>query len=155
MSVMMGSWRTANQFYTAKIQKKTETAKNTFGFFRIYLYLCGEYTHSDMKKLVIYVVVVACAILISAAKPIQDCKCKNRNNKEIPLHGRVKVVSGLADFQVQVVSGLADLRVKKVNSFPDKCGEWQFVDSHADFTIEFVDGLADFTIEYVSSHSGQ
>lgn len=85
-----------------------------------------------------------------ADSPVKDCRCKG-----IPLHGRVRVVDGNADFTVRVVtSALADLSVRRVTSYPNECGEWQFVNDFSDFTVRFVDGSADFTIRYVDSYSG-
>ena len=108
-----------------------------------------------MKKLVFYIVVIAAVALSLSAKPIQDCKCKKGDGKEIPLHGRVRVVDSHADFTVRVVDSHADLHVKKVQSHPNNCGEWRFVDSHADFTIRFVSSHADFTVRFVESFPGQ
>ena len=109
-----------------------------------------------MKKLVLFVIVIAGAVLVSATRPIQDCKRKsNRSGKEIPLWGRVQVVNAHADFTVKVVNAHADLDVKKVNAFANSCGEWQFVEAHADFTVKFVDAHADFTIKYVNSFPRQ
>jgi len=105
-----------------------------------------------MKKLAVYAVAtLTCATLLVVASPVRECKCKN-----IPLFGCVKVVNSQhADFRVRVVdSQHADLRVKTVSSSPRSCGEWQFVDSHPDFTVRFVDSHADFTIRYVEHHSG-
>lgn len=74
--------------------------------------------------------------------------------KNVPLHGRVKVVDAFPDFTVKIVDFFPDLRVKKVSSFPDHCGEWLFVDSFPDFTIKFVDAFPDFTIKYVDFFPG-
>lgn len=78
-----------------------------------------------------------------------DCRCK-----EIPLHGKVQVVSSFADFQVEIVGSFEDLRVEKVKAFPDECGQWQFVESFPDFTVEFVESFPDFTIRYVDAFPG-
>jgi len=80
---------------------------------------------------------------------LSDCKCKN-----VELKGRVKIVKSGADFKVKIVDSFADLRVKKVKSFPINCGEWQFVDSGEDFTIQFVSNFPDFTIMYVDNFAG-
>jgi hypothetical protein len=55
---------------------------------------------------------------------------------------------------VKVVNAFEDLKVKTVSSFPDDCGEWQFVDSFPDFTIQFVDAFSDFTIQFVDAFPG-
>lgn len=72
----------------------------------------------------------------------------------IKLCGKVQVVKSFADIKVQVVNSFPDLRVKRVSSFPDEIGEWQFVDSFPDFTIQFVDSFPDITIQYVNSFPG-
>ena len=46
------------------------------------------------------------------------------------------------------------VKVKRVTSFPDKIGEWQFVDAFPDFTIQFVDAFPDIKIQYVNSFPG-
>ncbi len=76
------------------------------------------------------------------------------NGRTIPLYGRVQVVSAAADFTVEVRSQAADLRVKTVSCCAQACGEWEFVSSAADFTVQFVSSAADLTIEYVSSFPG-
>ena len=64
-----------------------------------------------------------------------NCTCKG-----IPLYGRVKVVTGLADFDVKVVNALSDIDVK-IDDLPTRCGEWKFVDALEDFSIRFVDAF--------------
>ena len=88
---------------------------------------------------------------ISHSKDIQviDCKCKN-----IELKGRVKIVTSGADFRIKIVESLSDLRVKKVNRSAIECGEWQFVSSGEDFTVEFVSTFPNFTIKYVEDSPG-
>jgi hypothetical protein len=80
---------------------------------------------------------------------IIDCKCKN-----IELKGRVKVVTFGADLRIKVVESQPDLRVKKVARSAIECGEWHFVDSGEDFTIQFVNEFPDFTIKYVEVSPG-
>lgn len=79
----------------------------------------------------------------------ENCTCKG-----IPLYGEVQVVNSNADFRVEVVNSFEDLRVEVVNSNALKCGEWIFVQSNPDFTIEFVPSNADFTITYVKTQPG-
>ena len=74
----------------------------------------------------------------------KNCRCNN-----IELKGRVKVVTSGADLRIKVVDSQPDLRVKKVDRSPIECGEWQFVNSGEDFTVEFVANFPDFTIKYV------
>jgi len=96
--------------------------------------------------------IVLMAIILTSFtndKPIVDCKCKG-----IPLHGKVKVVTAFADFQVQKVTAFPDIKVKKVTCFPDHCGEWQFVDAFPDFTIQYVTAFPDFTVQFVDAFPG-
>lgn len=79
----------------------------------------------------------------------ENCTCNG-----IPLFGRVEVVNSNADFKVQIVNSFENLMVEKVNSNALKCGEWIFVNSNADFTIEFVSSNPDFTIRYVETQPG-
>ena len=44
--------------------------------------------------------------------------------------------------------------VKIVDLFPDKCGEWQIVDSFPDLKVQLVDSFADLKIKYVDSFPG-
>ncbi|MDD4847997.1 MAG: hypothetical protein PHR53_04440 [Bacteroidales bacterium] len=67
--------------------------------------------------------------------------------KETPLYGKVKVVEYFADFKVQIVSSFPDLRVKSCH-FASSCGEWEFVESFPDFTVQFVEYFPDFTIQF-------
>jgi hypothetical protein len=66
----------------------------------------------------------------------------------------VKIVTYGADFRIKVVDSQPDLRVKKVVRFPVECGEWQFVDLDADFTVQIVSTFPDFTIQYVEISPG-
>ena len=72
----------------------------------------------------------------------------------IKLAGKVKVVDSFPDVRVKIVRSFPDLRVKKVESFADECGEWQFVDSFADFTIQYVDQFADVEAVFVEHNPG-
>ena len=72
----------------------------------------------------------------------------------IALHGKVKVVESFADIRIKAVSSFPDLKVKRVNSFADDCGEWQFVDSFPDFTVQYVDSFPDLEIAWVESFPG-
>ena len=72
----------------------------------------------------------------------------------VALKGDVEVVESFPDFKVKVVSSFPDLKVERVASFPDDCGQWRFVDSFPDFTVQFVDSFPDFTIQYVDSFPG-
>lgn len=72
----------------------------------------------------------------------------------IPLHGEVGIVERGGDISVEVVTSFPDLQVKPVESFPGDCGEWEFVESFPDFTINFVNAFPDLTIEFVESFPG-
>lgn len=72
----------------------------------------------------------------------------------IKLAGKVKVVDSFPDVRVKAVSSFPDLKVKKVSSFADECGEWQFVDSFADFKIQYVDSFPDVEVAWVESFPG-
>ena len=100
------------------------------------------------KKLALFLLFIGA---VSAANPIDKKTCSING---IKLAGKVKVVKSFADFKVKVVSSFPDIEVKKVGSFPDDCGEWKFVDSFPDFTIQYVDSFPDFSIRMVDSFPG-
>ena len=56
--------------------------------------------------------------------------------------------------KVQVVNSFPDLKVKRVDNFPDKIGEWKFVDNFPDFTIQYVKSFPDIKIQFVNSFPG-
>ena len=74
--------------------------------------------------------------------------------REPLLCGKVKVVTHNADIKVKVVDSFPDLKVKKVTSFPDHIGEWQFVESFPDFTIQYVESFPDIKIKFVNAFPG-
>jgi hypothetical protein len=74
--------------------------------------------------------------------------------KKIKLFGKVKVVDGGGDIKIRVTDSGEDLRVKAVENFADECGEWQFVDSFPDFTVQYVSGEEDIKIRFVESWPG-
>lgn len=82
----------------------------------------------------------------------KDCKCLSAEQagKDIPLWGKVEVVSIGEDFRVKVVTIDPDLLVDTTGCCPTECGEWQFVDCLGDFTIRFVNIDEDFSIQYSS-----
>lgn len=78
------------------------------------------------------------------------------------LAGKVQVVTSkgkatdrVPTFDVKLVNSFQDLKVKSVNSFPSKCGEWQFVNSYPDFKIRYVKSSPDFEIKMVTSFPGR
>lgn len=72
----------------------------------------------------------------------------------IKLAGKVKVVDSFPDIRVKAVSSFPDVKVKRVSSFADECGEWQFVESFANFKIQYVDSFPDIEIAWVDSFPG-
>ena len=116
-----------------------------------------------MKKVVTIFFLLFSFAMVYAAEP--DSTIVDQNNsgpidrenctcKDIPLYGRVQVVTSFADFDVRVVTSFPDLDVEVVTSFPDRCGKWEFVNSFPDFTIRFVESFPDFTIQFVNSFPG-
>lgn len=93
-----------------------------------------------MRKMQLFLSCGIIFLLFFAGKPV-DCTLKGKF-----LGGRVKVVSSGADFKVKLVNSNPDLEVKKVSHDNKRCGEWYFVESFQDFTIQFVDHGEDFTI---------
>jgi len=77
------------------------------------------------------------------AKPIkEDCTCKG-----IKLWGKVKIVENFENFKVKIVENFEDIRID-TNNYPYKCGQWQFVNYHEDFSVKFVDYHEDFSIKF-------
>jgi len=72
----------------------------------------------------------------------------------IQLEGKVRVVTSFPDVKVQLVTSFPDLKVRSMDSFADDCGEWQFVDSFPDFTVQFVESFPDVKIQFVESFPG-
>ena len=69
--------------------------------------------------------------------------------------GRIRIVEGIADFDVKIDNRWPDLRVKIVdNGLPNEPGEWEIVTFAEDFTIRFVDCCEDFTIQFVEEFEG-
>jgi hypothetical protein len=66
----------------------------------------------------------------------------------VALTGRAKVVSAGGQIKVRVVPGVADFGVRTADRSTGKCGEWRFVSTQADFTVEIVDSGEDFTISF-------
>lgn len=64
----------------------------------------------------------------------------------IAMYGRVRVVSAGARFKIRIVRSNAMLQVKSVARQPANCGEWQFVSSKPNFTVQIVLSGEDFTI---------
>ena len=49
---------------------------------------------------------------------------------------------------------LAGLKVKTVENFPNKIGEWKFVENFPDFTIQYVTSFPDIKIQFVNNFPG-
>jgi hypothetical protein len=90
-------------------------------------------------KFSFFIIIIICLMAFTSSdNPVnKECKCK-----DIPLFGKVRIVTSLATFKVKVVEYLPDLNVQVVESLPQSCGQWQFVSSLEDFTIMYVDALA-------------
>ena len=104
-----------------------------------------------MKKVICFLVIGIFFLFGAGSAWAQLNMCTAKGKK---LYGKVKVVNSFADIKVKVVNSLADIRVKKVTSFPNSCGEWQFVDSFPDFTIQYVDSFPDITVQFVNAFPG-
>jgi len=72
----------------------------------------------------------------------------------IAMYGRVRVVSAGARFKIRLLGTNAALQVKTVKHQPVSCGEWQFVSSKPNFTVQIVRSGEDFTISLGSDHPG-
>ncbi|CAB4675844.1 MAG: hypothetical protein F2652_03810 [Actinobacteria bacterium] len=79
----------------------------------------------------------------SILKSFPSCKFNG-----VALTGRAKVVSAGGQIKVRVVPGVADFGVRTADRSTGKCGEWRFVSTQADFTVEIVDSGEDFTISF-------
>lgn len=79
----------------------------------------------------------------SILKSFPSCKING-----VALTGRAKVVSAGGQIKVRVVPGVADFGVRTADRSTGKCGEWRFVSTQADFTVEIVDSGEDFTISF-------
>ncbi len=97
-----------------------------------------------MKKLFFGLLFIGTFSTGVAAEIAPDCTYQG-----IRLYGRVKVVDFMPDFYVQRVDFMPDLRVQETVFEGNSCGEWKFVDSMPDFTIQYVDFMPDFTIQFV------
>ena len=110
-----------------------------------------RYIFYAMKTLLFSLFVPVVFLFSGSTKPIdkEHCSCEN-----IPLYGDVKVVESFGDFKVKVVERWEDLDVESVKYSPSHCGEWRFVESFPDFTIEYVESFPDFTIKFVEHFPG-
>ena len=79
----------------------------------------------------------------SILKSFLSCKFNG-----VLLAGRAKVVSVGGQIKVRVVPGVADFGVRTADRATGKCGDWRFVSTQADFTVEIVDSGEDFTISF-------
>ena len=79
----------------------------------------------------------------SILKSFPSCKFNG-----VALTDRAKVVSAGGQIKVRVVPGVADFGVRTADRSTGKCGEWRFVSTQADFTVEIVDSGEDFTISF-------
>lgn len=107
--------------------------------------------HCQWRWLFVAAGLVIAAVLWGTAHAEVNPDCTLRGTA---LHGKVQVVPRFATFKVQVVSSFPDLKVERVARFSDRCGQWQFVDSFPDFTIQYVKSFPDLTIQFVPRFPG-
>jgi len=102
-----------------------------------------------MKTLLIGVLILILSTSFSDNPITPDCKCKG-----IPLHGRVRIVSARADFDVRIVSSNEDLFVDTTGYGNRGCGDWRIVSENWDFTVRFVSNSSDFKIRIATFRRG-
>lgn len=104
-----------------------------------------------MKTLLFSLFVPVVFLFSGSTKPIdkEHCSCEN-----IPLYGKVKVVSSGAKFQIRIVEYSEDIDVHIVKYSPSHCGEWEIVEYGEDFSVEFVEYGEDFSIKFVEYSPG-
>ena len=105
-----------------------------------------------MKTFAKLFLVTTMLVLLIPSMCLAGAVSKDGYYNGIKLCGKVKVVTHNAD--IKVVDSFPDLKVKKVNSFPDHNGEWQFVESFPDFTIQYVESFPDIKIKFVNAFPG-
>lgn len=66
------------------------------------------------------------------------------------VYGKITVVKEFGDIRVRPVDEFGDITVRFVDAFAQKPGEWEIVPpGHPyDFKIQYVDGHADFTVDF-------
>ncbi len=107
-----------------------------------------------MKTFAKLFLVITLLVLLIPSMCLAGAVSKDGYYNGIKLCGKVKVVTHNADIKVKVVDSFPDLKVKKVTSFPDHIGEWQFVESFPDFTIQYVESFPDIKIKFVNAFPG-
>lgn len=112
------------------------------------------YTVMRKRKATGLLLLVPVAALLCSMRP-GECITRDGMFRGKRLCGRVRIVSGSADFRVRVVDSFEDLGVVVKSGFAGKPGEWQFVSGGgADFTVRIVESHPDFTIKFVGSFPG-
>ncbi|MEP0749264.1 MULTISPECIES: hypothetical protein [unclassified Coleofasciculus] len=89
--------------------------------------------------------------IVSAQSVINKATC-TYNGK--PLYGKIKIVESLPDIKVKIVSSSPDLIVEPVTAFPQRCGQWQFVESFPDLKVQIVENFPDIQIQFVNNFPG-
>ncbi len=110
-----------------------------------------EKSYMNIKTLLLLLLV---AFIASASDlKAQENPCLH---KEHNLYGKVRFVeyASSADIKIKVVEAHEDLRVKLVESFANKCGLWQAVDSFPDLKVYITPFEADLKVKFVSSFPG-
>ncbi len=78
-----------------------------------------------------------------------DCTAfSTKQNKWLPLWGKVSQVSFNPDFKVKIDTTFGALKVQQATSFATKCGQWLNASSGQAFTYQLVTFGEDFTIGY-------
>ena len=102
-----------------------------------------------MKTLFIGVLTAVLFTSFTTGPITPDCRCKG-----IALHGKVRVVTANADFDVRIVTSGEDLFVDTTGYGAQGCGDWRIVPSNSDFKVRFVTGACDFKIRIVTFRRG-
>lgn len=98
-----------------------------------------------LPMLLLYFLLLALFVVATNAEPASS-KLQGCSVNGIYLKGRVQVVSAFGDVKIREVGTGADLQVRIVD-LPQSCGEWRFVDSLPDFTVEYVSIGEDITVK--------
>lgn len=100
-----------------------------------------------MKKILLAVVA---SFLLVAFAFAHTANPYERKAKAAKVHGKIKIVSSGADYDVKIVNSQADMDVKVCTTFARNPGEWIIVNSGEDFRIRIVRSCEDFSIRFVS-----
>ena len=93
-----------------------------------------------MKK-ILFALFALASVVLFASDSNQDIAKK--------LYGSIRIVDGIADYDVRIVDGIADLDVR-ITTFASSPGEWRIVDGIADYDVRIVDGIADLDVRILN-----